>query len=249
MNPLSIQLYTVRNLLAEDLPGTLEFLAETGFTQVEPFGFTSSAEELAENLPRLGLTAPTAHISLLGADLSEVFRAAQRIGISTIFDPMIDPARWGTRESVEKIAAELKQVAAQAADYGLRVGYHNHAFELENRIDGVPALEVFAEAAGDALDLEVDTYWAEVGGADAVELLGALGGQVRALHIKDGPKTKENKDQVALGSGDMAIREILAAAPQALAVVELDDFDGDIREAVRDSHGYLTENGLAGGAA
>lgn len=249
MNPLSIQLYTVRNLFAEDLPGTLESLAEVGFAQVEPFGFTSSAEELAENLPRLGLTAPTAHISLLGADLPAVFRAAQRIGISTVFDPMIDPARWSTRESVEKIAAELKTVAEQAADYGLRVGYHNHAFELESRIDGVTALEVFAEAAGDALDLEVDTYWAEVGGVEAIGLLEALGERVKALHIKDGPRTKENKDQVALGSGGMAIPEILAAAPQALAVVELDDFDGDIREAVRDSYRYLTQNGLAGGAA
>lgn len=249
MNPLSIQLYTVRSLLADDVPGTLESLSEIGYTQVEPFGFTSSAEELAENLPRLGLTAPTAHISLLNADLPEVFRAAQRIGIGTVIDPMIDPARWGTRESVESIAAELKNVAEQAADYGLRVGYHNHAFELENRIDGVTALEVFADAGGEAIDLELDTYWAEVGGADAVALLGSLGGRVKALHIKDGPKTQRDKDQVAVGAGDMPVKEILAAAPSALAVVELDDSDGDILTAVRESYEYLTGNGLAGGAA
>lgn len=243
---LSIQLYTVRDLLAENTPETLKFLADTGFTRVEPFAFTDTKEALAEALPTFGLTAPTAHHGLLGVDLVEVCEAAQLLGVTTIFDPMIDPERWNTRDSVETVAAELKHAATVAADYGLRVGYHNHAFELRSRIDGVSALEIFAEAAGTHVDLEVDTYWAEVGGEDAASLLRRLGEQVTALHIKDGPKTDVNTDQVALGAGDMPIPEILAAAPQAQLVAELDDFAGDIRDAVKDSFTYMTDNGLLG---
>ena len=35
--PLSVQLYTVRDAIAADLPGTLKRLADIGYTQVEPF--------------------------------------------------------------------------------------------------------------------------------------------------------------------------------------------------------------------
>ncbi|GAB3187931.1 sugar phosphate isomerase/epimerase [Nesterenkonia suensis] len=240
MNDLSIQLYTVRGSVGADPASTLERLAAIGFRQVEPFGLVDFADRLAEPLNRLGLAAPTAHVTLAGAELDAVFSAARRLGVSTVIDPFIDPARWTTRDGVEAVATELREASARAADEGLRVGYHNHAFELENRISGTSALEVFAEVAGDAVDLEVDTYWAEVGGESAPELLRRLGERVVAIHVKDGPKTTENTDQVAVGSGSMPVAEILAAAPQALPVVELDDFSGEIFDAVSASHAYLT---------
>ncbi|GAA1172017.1 TIM barrel protein [Nesterenkonia xinjiangensis] len=242
MRNLSIQLYTVRGSLEADPASALERLASIGFRQVEPFGLVDFADRLAEPLDRLDLSAPTAHVKLAGADLDAVFSAARRLGVGTVIDPMIDPARWTTREGVEAVAAELQEASARAAEQGLRVGYHNHAFELESRIAGTSALEVFAEAVGDAVDLEVDTYWAEVGGESAPELLRRLGERVVAIHVKDGPKTKVNTDQVAVGAGSMPIQEILAAAPRALPVVELDDFSGEIFDAVAASHSHLTSS-------
>lgn len=249
MNPLSIQLYTVRELFAENAAGTLETLADIGFTRVEPFGLVEHAQSLADHLSQTGLKAPTAHAHLVGSDTDAVFRAASHLGVETVIDPMIDPARWTSRESVEGIAQELKTVAEQAADYGIRIGYHNHAFELESTVDGVTALEVFAAATDGVIDLELDTYWAAVGGAEAPALLTTLGEQVKAVHIKDGPKTRENKDQVAVGGGQMPISEIIGAAGNALVVVELDDFAGNILDAVGDSYSYLTSEGLVGGEA
>jgi sugar phosphate isomerase/epimerase len=237
--PLSVQLYTVRDAIAEDLPGTLARIAEIGFTQVEPYAFVERVDEYAEHLPANGLTAPSAHVKLIGQDLEPIFAAATRLGVKTVIDPHIDETRWVTREDVEGIARELGGIADQAALHDLTVGYHNHAFELENLIDGTPALEVFAAALPANVVLEVDTYWVEVGGQNAPELLARLGDKVQFLHIKDGPKTKENKDQVAVGRGDMPIRDILAAARQALPVVELDDSNGDLFTALSDSVAYL----------
>ena len=37
-SPISVQLYSVRDRLADDLEGTLERLAALGFTNVEPYG-------------------------------------------------------------------------------------------------------------------------------------------------------------------------------------------------------------------
>jgi sugar phosphate isomerase/epimerase len=88
--------------------------------------------------------------------------------------------------------------------------------------------------------LEVDTYWAQVGGADVPALLGRLGDRVTAIHVKDGDGTLDTSAQVAVGDGTIAVADILAAAPAALRVVELDDFTGDIFAAVAGSFTYLT---------
>ena len=237
--PLSVQLYTVRSAIADDLPGTLARVAEIGYTQVEPYSFVERVDEYAEHLPANGLTAPSAHVKLIGSDLEPIFAAAKRLGVTTIIDPHIDETRWITREDVEGIAKELGEIADKAAAHDLRVGYHNHAFELENKIDGVPALEVFAAALPANVVLEVDTYWVEVGGVDAAELLARLGDKVQFLHIKDGPKNFDDKKQVAVGRGEMPVRDILRAARQALPVVELDDHAGDIFTALADSLDYL----------
>ncbi|MDY0946156.1 sugar phosphate isomerase/epimerase [Frigoribacterium sp. CFBP9039] len=238
-SPISVQLYTVRDAIAADLPGTLQRLADIGYTQVEPWGFVERVDEYAEALPAAGLTAPSAHAKLVGQDLQPIFEAAVRLGVSTVIDPHIDETRWITREDVEAVAAELGEVAEAARAHGLTVGYHNHAFELENLIDGTPALEVFAAALPADVVLEIDTYWVEVGGVDAAELLARLGDRVRFLHIKDGPKTKDDTEQVAVGRGTMPVRDILRAAPQALAVVELDDHNGEVFTALEQSHSFL----------
>jgi sugar phosphate isomerase/epimerase len=110
-------------------------------------------------------------------------------------------------------------------------------------IDGTPALERFVELLDPEVILEVDTYWVEVGGGSAVETLGRLGDRVQFIHVKDGDISRDNTRQVAVGDGRMPVLDILAAAPQAVPVVELDDFDGDVFDALADSFAYLTSNG------
>jgi sugar phosphate isomerase/epimerase len=95
--------------------------------------------------------------------------------------------------------------------------------------------------------LEVDTYWAAAGGEDVPELLSRLGDRVRLLHLKDGPIQTNFKDQVPLGQGKMPWKEILAAATSLeVGIVEVDEYTGDMLEAVRESYDYLAA--LAGDA-
>lgn len=245
---LSVQLYTVRELLAEDLPGTLARIADIGFRRVEPFAFTSFGAALGRGLVDAGLSAPTTHQHFIGdsdADAGAIFAAASALGIGTVVEPFVEPARWGAVEEVEQIAAQLNRAAAVAERHGVRVGYHNHAHELESVLSGTTALEVFAAALDDAVVLEVDTYWVTVGGEDPVALLRRLGDRVTALHLKDGPGTADPRDQVAVGSGTLPVRDIVEAAPNALRVIELDDTRGDRFQAVADSFAYLNTHGMA----
>jgi sugar phosphate isomerase/epimerase len=241
--PLSVQLYTVREMLRADLAGTLHRLAALGFTQVEPFAFTTFGEALGHAMAEAGLTAPTTHQHFIGEDPEPVFAAAAAMGIGTVIDPRVDRGRWGSVADVEQIAADLNAAAAVAADHGVRVGYHNHAQELEIVLAGRTALEVFAEQLDDSVMLEVDTYWAAVAGQDPVALLRRLGDRVGAVHLKDGPASADVKDQVAVGHGGMPIRDILDATPHALRVIELDDSRGDRFQAVADSYAWLAANG------
>lgn len=236
----SVQLYTVREQLDEDLHGTLRRISEIGFGLVEPYSFPRFGSALGKALRDAGLEAPTAHSHFTGQDPEADFAMAASLGIATVIEPYIPPERWGTAGDVAAVARELNATAAIAARHGVRIGYHNHAHELESIIDGTTALELLASQLNDDIILEVDTYWAVVGGQDPVALLNRLGDRVQAIHIKDGPGTTEVKDQVAVGQGSLPIRAIIAAAPQALKVIELDDSRGDRFAAIVDSYAFLT---------
>jgi sugar phosphate isomerase/epimerase len=236
---LSVQLYTVRNALAEDFDGTLAKIAGFGYTQVEPFQFVNFLDGL-RNLSKHGLSAPTTHVGLLSGDQDEIFAAAKELGITTVIEPAVRDQHWQTAEAIKDTASQLNAAAEKAAEHGLRVGYHNHWWELEAKVDGRHGLEVLADHLAPEVVLEVDTYWAYAGGADVPALLRRLGDRVVALHVKDGDGSTDTKKQVAVGSGSLPVWDFIDVAPDALRVVELDDSSGDLLEAVRDSRAYLS---------
>jgi sugar phosphate isomerase/epimerase len=254
--PLSLQLYTVREALDADFAGTMQRVADIGFTRVEPYDFLARADALAAGLAATGLTAPSAHFrfldseSLDGASLDDVFATAARLGIPTVIDPFVDPAKWLSAADIHRTADALNAAAEVAVKHGIRIGYHNHWFELESVIDGDTGLEILSSGLNPAVILELDTYWAAAGGQDVVTLLSRLGDRVRLLHIKDGPIEPDPASQLAVGHGNMPVWDIIAAATSLeVAVVELDAFAGEMFDAVIDSYTYLTSGVLNAGAS
>lgn len=236
----SLQLYTLRNAIQEDLPGTIGKVAEIGFTQVEPYNFVATAAELGAALKNNGLTAPSGHAPLLSQDQDEIFAAARELGISTVIDPYLPAEHWQKAEDIQATAAKLNAAAKKGAEYGIRVGYHNHAWELESIVEGRTALEYFADLLDPELVLEVDTYWVAVGGQDPVDILAKLGERVKFIHIKDGPATTDIKAQQPAGQGTIPVWDVIGAAKSLeVGVVEFDDYSGDIFEGIAQSLAYL----------
>ncbi|MDT0195246.1 sugar phosphate isomerase/epimerase [Arthrobacter sp. AB6] len=237
----SIQLYTVRKALEGDLAGTIRRLAEVGFTMVEPYRFVAKAAELKKAMAENNVTAPSGHAPLLSDDQDAIFAAAQQLGIGTVIDPHVPIERWNTIEDIKETAEQLNAAAVKGANYGIRVGYHNHWWEVKSLIEGKTALEHLADNLAPEVVLELDTYWAAVGGQNPVDLLARLGDRVKFIHIKDGPVTSDPSTQLAVGQGQMPIWDVLNAAHSLEAgVIELDDFQGDMFDAVQDSYNYLT---------
>jgi sugar phosphate isomerase/epimerase len=240
----SIQLYTLRNAVQEDLQGTIRKVADIGFTQVEPYNFVAMAKELGAALKDNGLTAPSGHAPLLSQDQDEIFAAAKELGITTVIDPFIPADRWQSAEDIQATATALNAAATKGAEYGIRVGYHNHQWELESIIEGRTALEYFADLLDPELVLEVDTYWVAVGGQDPVEILTKLGDRVKLIHIKDGPLTTDTKAQQPAGQGQVPVLDVIAAAKSLeVGVVEFDDYAGDIFEGIAESLSFLMASG------
>jgi sugar phosphate isomerase/epimerase len=240
----SLQLYTLRRPLEEDLAGTIRRVAEIGFTQVEPYNFVATARELGAALREHGLSAPSGHAPLLSQDQDEIFAAARELGITTVIDPFLPAEHWQKAEDIQATAAKLNAAAKKGAEFGIRVGYHNHAWELESTIEGRTALEYFADLLDPELVLEVDTYWVAVGGQDPVDILTKLGDRVKLIHIKDGPLTTDTKAQQPAGQGKVPVLEVIAAAKSLeVGVVEFDDYAGDMFEGIAASLSFLTATG------
>lgn len=259
----SIQLFTVNKALEADLDGTLAEVAARGFTTVEPYDFVRRADTLAASLTAHGLASPTGHAFLASESfvnpdgsptdkdvptLDQVFTAAETLGMTVVIEPYTDPARWTSVEQIEEIARLLNRAAEAGASRGIRVGYHNHAHELEARFGDKSGLEILAENLDPRVVLEVDLYWAARAGVDGPTLLRTLGDRVVAVHVKDGTLEPEKAgayppaDQVPAGQGAVPLTEALAAASALeFAIVEFDHFGGDLYDAVEQSRVFLEQ--------
>ncbi|MFW6598670.1 sugar phosphate isomerase/epimerase family protein [Propionibacteriaceae bacterium Y2011] len=241
---LGIQLYTVRNELGDDFDGTLGKIAGYGYRHVQPYNVDKFVDQLAESLPKHGLDAPSTHANPFGGEHEAIIAACERLGVKRVIQPSSPKEAWESAEGIADIAKQLNELGKRYGDAGLEFGYHNHAYELESRIDGRHGLELLADQLDDNVVLELDTYWAVVGGADVTALLGRLGERVRSIHIKDGDGSHDNKAQVAVGAGQVDVAAIIEAAKHFTdGQVELDDTTGDMLGAVRESHGWLQQYG------
>ncbi|WP_102193254.1 sugar phosphate isomerase/epimerase family protein [Microbacterium aurantiacum] len=259
----SVQLFTIKDQLEADLEGALVEVAKRGFTTVEPYDFVRRAEALAAALANAGLTAPSGHAFLASQSFvnpdgsgtdnavpspAVVFAAAKVLGMTTVIEPYVEPARWTSVEQIEETARLLNEAAEIGAPLGIRVGYHNHAHELEAVFDGVTGLEVLAGFLDERVVLEVDLYWVARAGQDPVALLQRLGDRVIAVHAKDGTldpaavQAYPPADQVPAGDGVVPLVEAIRAAPALeLAIVEFDHYEGDLYDAVERSRVFLDE--------
>ena len=147
----------------------LRSLSEFGYGAVEPYDVVTDPERLRDELAETGLTACSVHARVLGEDAHAALAGTRTVSAGTVIVPSVKPERFANAGSINALAQELNEGAARAADYGLRFGYHNHWFELESVIDGKTGLEILADGLNGNVILEVDTYWAAVGGQDVPE--------------------------------------------------------------------------------
>ena len=249
LKPLALQLYTVREKLGEDFEGTVRSVADMGYAGVEPYGGMPCELSAAARLFReLDLQVCSSHVPFPDAENREgVLEIAEAFDLSSVAIAMIAPAEFETIDAIKRTCERLNRAAEFAGANGLDLLYHNHWWEFR-RINGAFTLDVMLEELDESVGLQIDTYWVQVGGEDAVEVVGRVGARAPLIHLKDGWLEKDG-DMAAVGHGVMDVPAIVAATAETASwyIVEQDRSNNDRLDAVQKSYAYLTENGLARG--
>lgn len=195
---LSIQLYSLRDY--GDLDRQLDTLAASGFRRVELVGgHLADAAGTRARLDARGISAPTGHVGMadLRTRLDWVAEQAGTVGIVELYMPAVPPEeRDMSLDGWRAVGGELGRMAERLAGHGLKLGYHNHHWELKAATDGrVPLAELFEEAAGSPLTWEADLAWLARGGADPLDWLGRYRDRLTAIHVKDTAPAGQNLDE------------------------------------------------------
>jgi sugar phosphate isomerase/epimerase len=249
LTPISVQLYSLREEAARDFPSVLRRLGATGFVGVELAGLhgLSPAEFLAVT-GEAGLTVSSGHIGGSPDVMLSSLDDFEAIGCETAVLAYLPPENFATLDAVKASAEFINQTHQTAAARNITLGYHNHWWEFETVLDGRSAWSHLWDHLEPGIVAELDLYWCLVGGGEPKAVISDLGDRLTLLHVKDGPANDPKAAMVSVGSGSVAIAEILSAAPTARwHVVELDRCDTDMATAVDDSYRFLTSNGLSRG--
>lgn len=164
--PVGLELYSVRDVLKEDLMGTVTAVAKMGYEVVEfyspYFDWTPAyAKDVRKHLDGLGIKCLSTHNSssvFLPENRAKAIELNGIIGSSSIV--MASPGRGvDSPDGWKKVAEILTSAQQQFEKSGMRAGYHNHASEWRAFEDGAGArhaMDILAAGTPNGVTLQLD---------------------------------------------------------------------------------------------
>lgn len=216
--PIGLELYSVRNELAKDLPGTVQAVGKMGYQVVEFFSpYFSWTPEYTKQVRKImddaGVRCNSTHNgmnSFTGDGLKKAIELNQTLGAKFIV--LASAGRIvgldGWKQLGEKLTAAMETLRAS----GMRAGYHNHQLEF-TPIEGKRPMEVLAASTPKDFMLQLDVGTCVEVGSDPVAWIEANPGRINSLHLKDWGKGEGYK--VLFGEGDVKWPAVLDAAEKA----------------------------------
>ena len=175
-----------------------------------------------------------------------VVDACQTLGFTDLYMPAVPPDdRDMAADGWRSLGHELGRMAERFQEKGIRLGYHNHHWELKPKDGNKTALELIFEAAeGTPLAWEADVAWLARGNVDPKAWIERYSRLVTAAHVKDIAPAGQNEDQdgwADVGSGTLDWRDLWRTCRKAGArwmVVEHDK-PADPARSARSSFEFL----------
>lgn len=244
-----LQLYTIRDVLPNDVKGTLQQVSSYGYKQIEGYeggmglwwGMTN--KELKTYLDSIGLTMVASHCNV-SENLDRKAGEAAEIGMQYLIQPWLGPQK--TLDDYKKAADNFNKYGEVCKKNGIRFAYHNHGYSFEE-LEGQVPQDIFMQNTDPALvDFEMDIYWVVVPGADPVAWLQKYPNRFRLCHVKDRLKNAAPGQEDAsteVGAGSIDFKKILRTAEEngmEYYIVEQERYDnGTPLEAAKKSAEYL----------
>lgn len=251
--PIGIQLYSVRQQLAEDYEGTLAEVAKAGYTEVESAGYYNhSAAEVKQAMQKAGLKCVSAHHPYgdLRKRFDEILAFDKELGVEYIIcasPGAKDPSQKAmTLDDWKWLSDEFNKLGAKTKAVGITFGYHNHTHEFEKLDGGVPYTELLKISDPKLVTLELDCGWASVAGIKPVELMQENPHRFSMFHVKDFKITAPGQDGAKvteLGLGSIDYRPIFAQAAKNQKIrhvfVEQEAFDMPWKDSLKTDADYI----------
>ncbi len=205
--PVGVQLYSVRELAAKDLPKVLEAIGKMGYRGVEfagYYGWDKKPQELRKLLDDNGLKCCGTHTaldSIMGNALNATAELHNILGNSYLIVPSLSAE---TAEDWVRMAETFNGISAKAKPLGMRVGYHAHAGDFK-KLGGLTSWEIFFDATNADIIMQLDTGNCMEGGGDPVAMLKKYPGRSTTVHLKEygGPAG------AVIGQGVVPWKEVL----------------------------------------
>lgn len=202
--PIALQLYSVRDDCAADLPGTVAKVAKLGYDGVEFAGYYGySAEDIRRILDDNGLKCAGTHIgidTLLGDALAPTIEFHQTIGCKFLIVPGLGPEYSGSKENWLKAAEAFNSIAEALKPVRMWTGYHNHTTEFVPLESGELPWDIFFGNTSKDVCMQFDTGNAMHAQAEATTYLERYPGRARTIHCKaysaDNPDAMIGEDDV-----------------------------------------------------
>jgi len=255
LKTVGVQLYTVRDVLPAKPAETLRMLADVGYREAELVGATM--EKIWPSLKQTPIKPVSVHLdtALFTRDQGELPAAlddAKQRGLEYAVCPYIAPNDRGGIDVIRKLGEALNKAGEICRKAGMKLCYHNHAFEFEPAAGGTLLDELMRTADPKLVGLELDIMWAQVAGVPPVRVLEKYGQRVWLLHLKNvAPGIPEQYNEMVdraafreVGNGVIDVPAVLNAAAKAGVkhyFVEQDQTPGDPVASLRRSFEYVSK--------
>jgi sugar phosphate isomerase/epimerase len=249
---IAAELYTLRDSLRDPdaIAAGLRRVRDMGYEGVELAGLGPiEPERLRDLLDQIGLVACSAHVrwERLRDETDAAVSDCRTWGCDHVAVPVM-PAEYRDGAGYASFAAEASEVAARLRAAGIRLSYHNHAFEME-RFNGASGLEILYRSGDpELLGAQIDTYWIQYGGGSPSRWIRTLGSRMPTIHIKDMDVANGDPVMAEVGEGNLDWPDVLSACREAgvgWLIVEQDYCRRDPFESLAISRRNLTTLGAA----
>lgn len=245
--------YTYRNSFSKDMAKTLDTLKNQGITDMEFSSlFGKTAQEIRTLLDERGMKCSSFGVSMGDAlnKTDQVGENAKTLGASFVRVAWIPHNGPFTLELAQKTVQEFNQIGkALKEKYNLTFCYHNHGFEFEPYGDGNLFDYIVQNTDPKYVSFEMDILWTFFPGQNPAALLNKYGSRFKLMHLKDLKKGVQGnmsggtsvENDVALGTGQLNIPEIMKAAKKAkIQHYYLEDESSRYPVQTRQSRTYLS---------
>jgi sugar phosphate isomerase/epimerase len=226
---VGLQLYTIRDAMKTDVPGSLKKVSDLGYKNLELAGYADgkfygyTPEDFKKLVNDLGMDVISSHteVEAKGITLDNARKMADdhaKLGVKYCVQPWVVEEARKTVSSFKKLVAEWNKVGKIMKEYGIQFAYHNHNFEFQPVQGKIPYFDIYmVEMDKDLITMEIDLFWVTKAGQNPVEIFNKYPGRFQLFHMKD-MYTREapffktvTTDFAPVGAGLINFKEILAA--------------------------------------